>query len=286
MLVHVKTILKDAAVKDYAVGAFSTTNLEMTLGIVRAAVAVKSPVIIQISEAAIKYAGLAPLVNLVQHVAQGEGGPVPVALHLEHGRSFGSVSAAVEANFSSVMINQAELPFDENVILTKKSVDFAHKHDVWAQGQLGVIPGGEGENNVPSRKAELTSPKLAAEFVEQTKVDGLSVSFGNVRGLDKLKQQPDLDFDLLKAIGDAVSVPLVLQGASLMKDKLIEQSVSRGIKIVSYNTDLRRAFAKALQSSVANKNNIDTREILRPAITAVERVVSDKLKLLGSESKA
>ncbi|MFH1668078.1 MAG: class II fructose-bisphosphate aldolase, partial [Candidatus Komeilibacteria bacterium] len=175
MLVHIKEIVADARAKNYCVGAFNTANLEITLAIARAAVEMKAPIIIQVSEKTIEYAGLKPITHIVETIAKNEAKNIPVALHLDHGHSFHSVSECISAGFSSIHIDASDLPYDENVKITKESVDYAHQNAVWAQGELGRIFGKEGMSkyNGDFKEIEkyLTDPEEAKQFVDATGVD-------------------------------------------------------------------------------------------------------------------
>ena len=144
MLVHIKEIVGDAEKNGYAVGAFNIHNFESVLGVARAAVKAGSPAIIQVSESTIKYMGLKPITHIVSTVAKNIAAPVPIALHLDHGRSFDSVFECIRAGFTSVHIDASHLPLDENITLTRQGVEFAHQKKVWVQGEVGAMIGGHG----------------------------------------------------------------------------------------------------------------------------------------------
>src|SRR3989339_105519 len=141
MLVHLEKLLKDAQTKKYALGAFNVENLETTLGVVRGAMEAKSPVIIQVSETSIQYAGLKAITAIVEVISRDEAGDIPIALHLDHGKSFRSVAECIRQGFSSIMMDASDMPLTENIILTKQAVDYAHKKEVLVQGELGVVKG-------------------------------------------------------------------------------------------------------------------------------------------------
>ncbi len=287
MLVHIKDIVAKAKEGNYGIGAFNVANLETTLGVTRAAVKVKAPIIIQVSEKTISYAGLKPITHIVQTIAKNEAAGIPVALHLDHGHSFQSVSECINAGFSSIHIDASELPFDENVKITKESVDYAHKHGVWAQGELGKILGKEGLINGDFEKLEefLTDPKQAVEFVKKTGVDTLAISVGTYHGRFKGKEK--IYFDRLDEIRKAISVPLVLHGASGIPDDELTKAIEHGIQIVNIDTSLRVAFTEKLKETVNKETDyVDPRKILEPSIEAVSEVVTRKIKHLGSNNKA
>lgn len=276
--------MEEARKRKYAVGAFNTSNLEVTQGIIRAANERKSPVVLQVSETTIKYAGLRAITQIVLKVAEREGKDIPVALHLDHGRSFHSITECIKAGFSSVMIDASDLSIEENVALTRQVVEFAHEKKVFVQGELGRVGGMHGRVGL-GRKGDLiyTRPREAKEFVERTNVDSLAVSIGTAHGLYKAK----LRFDILREIRKVVNLPLVLHGASGVAPQDIRRVIKGGINKINIDTELRIAFTRALKLSLLKqKKEIDPRKILAPATEAVSNKVSEKLELFGSVDKA
>jgi fructose-bisphosphate aldolase class II len=289
MLVSLKSLLSKSKSKKYGIGAFNTQNLEITLGIIRAAVDQQAPVIIQVSETTIEYAGLKPITHIVETIAKNAAVNVPVALHLDHGKSFRSVAECVNAGFSSIMIDASDLPYDENVVLTKQAVDYAHKHGVLAQGELGRVRGSEDWVMVTDKEASLTNPDEAQDFVKKTGVDVLAVAVGNVHGIYKMqKGVPKLDQKRLKEIHNKVpNVPLVLHGASGLPREEIEQAIESGVMIINIDTELRLAFTDTLRNTLRrNTAMYDPREVLEPSIGAVQDAVAKKIELLGSKDRA
>lgn len=278
-----KQLLNDAKSNGYALGAFNVHNLETTIGVVRGAVAAKSPIVLQISEDTIRYGGLKAMTAIVEIVAQDEAGDIPVALHLDHGKSFRTVAACIQAGFSSIMIDASDLPLNENVILTKQAVDYAHRKDVIAQGELGVVKGLE-EATKTQRDHEMTDPAEAKFFVEQTGVDTLAVAIGNVHGIVKIKKgNPGLDIKRLKALRTLLpETPLVLHGASGLSNKEIKEAIQNGIQIVNFNTELKVEFTTALRKTLTNKDIYDPRDAFRPSIDMLMKMVKDRLEVLGS----
>lgn len=289
MLVSVRTLLENAAKHQYAIGAFNTVNLEMTLGIIRAAVDVQSPVIIQVTETTIEYAGLKPITHIVETIAKNSAVTVPVALHLDHGRSFRSVAECIHGGFTSIMIDASDLPYDENVILTRQAVDYAHKRGVLAQGEIGQCKTAAEYAAAPDRARFLTDPAQVAPFVKATDVDTLAIAIGNVNGIYKIQRgAPPLDLDRLRAIHEAATdVPLVLHGASALGRDQIEAAIDRGIKIINIVTELEVAFSETLRTTLrGQRDEFDPRALLEPSIAAVQAVVMEKLKIFGSAEKA
>ncbi len=286
MLVHIKSILAKAQKGKYAVGAFNTSNLEVTLGIVRGAVEKKSPIIIQVSESTIKYAGLKTIAGLVQLIANTDGKSIPIALHLDHGKSFRSIVECIKAGFSSVHIDASDLPYDENVSLTKQAVEYAHRFGVWAQAELGAMLGKEGMTvaEIPNDPdSYMTDPSKVKDFVKQTNVDTLAVSVGTLHGYFAGKEK--IDFPRLKKINKEIpKMPLVLHGASGLINDDILGSVKAGVRIINIDTDLRMAFTNTLKKSLKEMKPgfYDPRKILAPSIEAVAEVVREEITFFGS----
>lgn len=282
MLVSGREILQAARDGGYAVGAFNLNNMEIVQAIVEAAEEERSPVIIQASQGALKYAGIEYIAGLARIAA--EKATVPVALNLDHGTSFAQVVQCIRHGFTAVMIDGSQLPFEENIALTKKVVEVAHPNNVSVEAELGKIGGVEDDIVVSEREATFTDPDEAAEFVERTKCDALAVAIGTAHGL--YKGEPKLDFERLKEIRQKTDVPLVLHGASGVPDeaiKIARQYVSK----INIDTELRVAFSKAITEYLKeNPNEIDPRKILGPAKAAMKEVARAKMRLFGSAGKA
>lgn len=303
MLVHIKEIVTRAQKGKYALGAFNTPNLEVTLGIVRAAAKKKAPVIIQISEATIKYAGLKVIRDLIKSVAENEAKTIPIAIHLDHGKSFELVAACVDAGVSSVHMDGSDLPFEKNIAITKKAAAYAHRRGVWLQGELGSLFGKEGMTRVKLPKdpdVYMTDPAKAAEFVKRSGVDTLAVSVGTMHGCFVGKEK--IDFVRLAAIGKKVKLPLVLHGASGVEDRQLAAAVKKGVTIVNLDTILRIAFTATLKTTLTadqsfhltqaksfvwekKKHFYDPRKILAPSIEAVQKAVEQKIEVLGGKNR-
>lgn len=285
MLVGTDFILKKAQKGGYAVGAFDVYNLETALGLARAAVARRSPIIMMISETTIKYAGIKPITHIVSTIAKNLAVRVPVALHLDHGKSFESISECLKAGFTSVHIDASDLPFDENVAITKQAADFAHKKKVWAQGELGPVHGEHVAGKKYHGQLPKTNPEEVKEFIKRTGVDMLAIAVGPTHGI---YTNEHIDFKLLKQINDQSSVPLVLHGSSGVPDAELKRAIKMGIRKINVGTAVRLAFTQALRQSVKNtpKNVIDVRQMLTPCIEAVQELAMRKMTLFGSAGKA
>ena len=282
MLVHIKDLVRDAQRGGYAIGAFNVHNLESILGVARAAVRAKSPAIIQVSEGAIKYMGLKPVTHIVSTVAKNIAAKVPIALHLDHGKSFDTVFECINSGFTSVHIDASDLPLDENIALTKRVVEIGRAKNVWVQGEVGVIVGGHGQKG-KDLKIPLAELKDVVQFVKETKVNTIAAGVGTAHGV---YAEEDIKFSLLKSIKEKTKIPFVLHGASGIEDKKIKRAIKIGVNIINIGSDIKIAFSKTLiNNCIKNKKETDPRNLLRPTIKAVEDVVFNKMALFGSAGK-
>ncbi|MGE5483325.1 MAG: class II fructose-bisphosphate aldolase [Bacteroidota bacterium] len=277
------SLLRTAAEHGYAVGAFNMHCLEGGQAIVRGAEAEQAPVILQINEATLHYAGLACLAALAGYLR--DEAKVPVALHLDHGVSFETAVACIRHGFDSVMIDGSRLPFAENVALTRRVVDVAHACGVAVEAELGRVGGTEDDLTVLEREATFTDPAAAREFVAQTAVDCLAVAIGTAHGL--YKGECKLDLDRLTRIREQVDVPLVLHGGTGVPDDLLQAATTRGIAKVNISTELRLALAGALERQFkAEPGASDLRKLLGEARRCAEEMVRDRIRAFGSSGRA
>lgn len=283
MLVHIKDIVKEAQKGGYAIGAFNVHNLETILGVAQAAVKMKSPAIIQVSEGAIKYMGLKPVTHIVSTVAKNVAAKVPIALHLDHGKSFDSVFECINSGFSSVHIDASDLPLDENIALTNRVMEIGRTKRVWVQGEVGVIVGGHGKKGEKLLKIPIAKLEDVVKFARETKVNTLAAGIGTAHGIFK---NEDVKFSLLRDIKRITKKVFVLHGASGVPDKKIKRAIKEGVNIINVGTDIKIAFSKTLiDTCIKHKNETDPRHLLKPSIKAVEKVVSNKMKLFGSAGR-
>lgn len=282
-LVPISVLLKKAEEGGYAVGAFNCNNMEIVQAIIAAAEAENSPVIMQASQGAIKYAGIEYITAMASIAA--ENASVPVALHLDHGTSFEQVMMCIRKGFSSVMIDGSKLPFDENVELTNRVISVARAVGVSVEAELGKIGGTEDDIHVDDRDALFTKPEEAKEFVDRTGVDALAVAIGTAHG--QYKGIPELDFPRLEKIRSLVNIPIVLHGSSGVPDDAIEKAIKLGVRKVNIDTNIREAFVQAARD-VLNKDakEIDPRKVLGPAREAATAIIREKIRLFGSSGKA
>lgn len=289
MIVPISQIINKAKKQKYAVGAFNTSNLEITLAIVRAAVAQKSPVIIQTSESAIKYSNIETLFAIITNLANTVGKKVPIAIHLDHGKDLNIIKDCLRVGYNSVHIDASLEKWQKNIALSKKVAAQAHAKKVWVQAELGTILGKEGliKLEMGELKMEdlMTDPDKAAEFVAKTKIDTLAVSVGTIHG--SFKGVEKVDQVRLQKIAKFVKVPLVLHGGSGLNTQTFKTAIKNGISVINIDTNLRLAFKKALAQNInAESDLIDPRKILQPATEAMQEEVEKMIKIFGSSHKA
>ncbi|HDS02202.1 MAG TPA: class II fructose-1,6-bisphosphate aldolase [Firmicutes bacterium] len=291
----------------YAVGAFNVNNMEIIQGICEAASEMRSPLILQVSKGARKYARHEYLVHLVR-AALDINEDLPIVLHLDHGDSFELCQSCIDGGFTSVMIDGSHLPFEENIALTKQVVDYAHPRGVVVEAELGRLAGVEEHVRVSDKDSSYTDPDQAVEFVERTAVDSLAIAIGTSHGAYKFKGEPSLDFDRLDVITKRLpGFPLVLHGASTVipefvelcnqyggalpgargvPEEMISKAVRYGVCKVNIDTDLRLAMTGVIRKELKeNPENFDPRNYLGPARDAIKEMVKRKIAILGSGQK-
>jgi len=287
MLVNARDILLKAKEGKYAVGAFNASNMETVQGIVMAAVEKKSPVIIQITESSMKYAGARELAEIVKTVVQERSNSVPIALNLDHGKTLDLVRKAVELGFTEVMIDGSRQTFEDNKNLTKRVVDFAHGENVPVQAELGIVPYlGEIDTSELNWEVLMTDPDKAKEFVDFTKVDFLAVAIGNAHGF--FREADNCDWERLDRISKLTNIPLVLHGASDWSNGKTDNAIKGGICCFNVDTDIRLAFMHQLCQTIgSDKCTItDPRKVMDPVRTAIKKKVIEKINFFGSALKA
>lgn len=285
MLVTAEGLFKKAKAGGYAIGAFNTSNLEITKAIIAAAEKANSPVIIETSEGEMDC--LTPHVAAAEVAALAQNSKIPVVLHLDHGKSLKSVKTAVEAGYTSVHLDGSALPYSENVNLTKVAAKLAHSHRLTIEGEVGHIAGSSESHShkIKIEQENLTDPAEAAKFVKETKVDVLAVSIGNIHGV--YSNPPQLDFERLLEISKKVKKYFSLHGGSGIPKNQIKKAISLGIVKINVNTEIRLAFHKGiLHEFEVNPNEVVPYKYLPAGGEAVEKVVSEKIRLFGSANKA
>ncbi len=294
-----------AYAEGFAIGGFNVNNMEIIQGIMQAAAQEQSPVILQVSAGARKYAGQIYIMKLVE--AALLEADVPVVVHLDHGPSFEMCKDCIDGGFTSVMIDGSHLSFEENIAITKKVVDYAHDKGVWVEAELGKLAG--IEEHVSSDEHVYTEPDEAVEFVERTGCDSLAIAIGTSHGAYKFKGEAKLDFDRLYKISSLLpKYPLVLHGASSVPEEfvsmcnsyggavggakgvpeeMLRKAAASGVCKINVDTDIRLAMTANIRKFFHDSpEQFDPRSYLTPARTAVKDMVAHKIKnVMGSSGK-
>jgi fructose-bisphosphate aldolase class II len=310
-LVNTKKMFDMAYKNGYAVGAFNVNNMEITQGIIEAVAEEKAPLILQVSRGAREYAKISYLKAIINVVVE-ENPDIPVAINLDHGDTFETCKQFVDDGFTSVMIDASHKPFEENIALTKKVVEYAHARDVVVEAELGQLGGieedvvGVSEDDLSKHLAD---PDQVEEFVAKSGVDSLAVAIGTSHGAYKFKKEPKLAFDVIQEISEKLpGFPLVMHGSSSVlkefKDLINkyggdmpnamgvpEDAVSKASKMavckVNIDTDLRMALTAKIRQVFAEKpGEFDPRKYLGPGRAAIKEMVKHKLHVLGCAGKA
>jgi len=298
MLTPTKELLKSALEGKYALGAFNFVNMEVLEGIIAGAEEANTPIIVAITEGAIRYARLDVLAQMAHTLISKA--KIPIALHLDHGRSLSVIIEAIKAGFTSVMIDASDKPFEENVAITRKVVEIAHSVNVSVEAELGRLEG--IEDNIESKEKILVNPKKAREFVIKTKVDFLAPAVGTSHGAYKFKGEPRIEIDLIEEVAKLTHIPLVLHGASEVPEYLVNEintwggkvkgakglpihelhiAIKAGIAKVNTDTDLRLAFTAGIRKALGeNPEVFDLRKILGAGREMVKQEVKRRCKAL------
>ena len=308
-LVTTKEMFEKSMKEGLAIGAFNVNNMELIQGIVDAAAENNSPVILQASSSAIKYARINYLMKMVEAAVE-EHPNIPIAIHLDHGPDFETCKMCVDNGFTSVMFDGSKYDFEENIRLTKEVVDYAHAHGVVVEAELGKLAGIEDDVNVSASDAMYTDPAQAEEFVRRTGVDSLAIAIGTSHGAYKFKGEAKLRFDILKQIKERIpNTPIVLHGASTVipelvnmcneyggnipgakgvPDEILHEASISGVSKINVDTDLRLAMTAGIRKVfVEDPSAFDPRKYLIPARELVKETVSHKMKdVFGSANKA
>lgn len=301
-----KTMFERAYKEGYAVGAFNVNNMEIIQGIMQAGAQENAPLILQVSAGARKYAGQNYIIKLIEAALMETD--LPVVLHLDHGPDFDLCKACIDGGFTSVMIDGSHLPFEENIAVTKKVVEYAHDRGVWVEAELGRIEG--VEEDVVAEKTIYTDPDQAVEFVQRSGCDSLAIAIGTSHGAYKFKGDAKLDFPRLEKITQLMpDYPLVLHGSSSVPQEfvdmcnkyggqvggargipedLLRKAATYGVCKINIDTDIRLAMTACIRKHFAeHPADFDPRAYLKPAREAVKNMVAHKIKnVLGCSGKA
>ena len=308
-LVNTKKMFEMAYQNGYAVGAFNVNNMEITQGIIGAVAEEKAPLILQVSRGARAYASISYLKAIINVVVE-ENPDIPIAINLDHGDNFETCKQFVDDGFTSVMIDASKQPFEENIEVTKKVVEYAHPRDVVVEAELGQLGGIEEDVvGVDDVSKHVADPNQVVEFVEKSGCDSLAVACGTSHGAYKFKSEPKLAFDVIQEIQERLSgFPLVMHGSSSVLREFVdlinkyggdmpnamgvpEEAVSKAAKMgickVNIDTDLRLALTAKIRQVFAEKQGeFDPRKYLGPAREAIKEMVRHKLHVLGCAGKA
>ena len=297
-LVTTKEMFKRSIEEHFAIGAFNINNMEFIQAITDVAEEAKSPVILQVSSSAIKYARMEYLIKMVE--AAVETTTIPIALHLDHGPDFETCKKCIDAGFTSVMIDGSKYDFEENIAITKQVVDYAHERGVVVEAELGKLAGIEDEVNVSADDARYTDPDQAYEFVQRIGVDSLAIAIGTSHGAYKFKGDAKLRFDILQKIKEKLpDTPIVLHGASSVvpelldmcnnnggnipgakgcPDEMLRQAGEYGVSKINVDTDLRLAMTAQIRRVFAEDPSVfDPRKYLGAAKEEIKATVAHKI---------
>lgn len=307
-LVTTTEMFKKAYEGGYAIGAFNVNNMEIIQGITEAAKELNSPLILQVSKGARNYANPTYLRKLVDAALEETG--LPICLHLDHGDSYETCVSCIDGGFTSVMIDGSHLPFEENIKLTRKVVEYAHDHGVVVEGELGRLAGVEDDVQVSAEDSSYTKPEEVEEFASKTGVDSLAIAIGTSHGAFKFTGDAHLRFDILDEVSKKLpGFPIVLHGASSVVPKFVEmineyggdmpgakgvpeemlrQAAKSAVCKINIDSDLRLAMTATIREHFAkHPADFDPRQYLSPARTAIKEMVAHKIKtVLGCDGKA
>jgi len=277
--------IKEAEEKRVAIGHFNVSNIEAIHGIYNAAKKLKVPIIIGVSEGEEDFIGKNEVYQIIKGIREKDN--YPIFLNADHHYTFEKVKDVLDIGFDSAIIDGAKLTMKENIILTKKCVDYAKNinREVLIEGEIGFI--GQSSkilDEIPEGVSEktMTTPEDAKNFVEQTGVDLLSASVGNIHGMIK-GGNPKIDIERIKAIREVCGVPLVLHGGSGISDEDFREAIKAGISIIHINTEIRIAYKEALEKYLKeNEEEIAPYKILKPTVEAIENIVEKRLKLFNN----
>ncbi len=305
-LVTTTEMFKKAYHGGYAIGAFNVNNMETIQGIVEAGEETKSPLILQVSKGARDYANMVYLKKLVEAAVLTSS--IPIALHLDHGDTFEICKQCVDDGFTSVMIDASKLPFEENIALSKRVVEYAHDHGVVVEAELGKLAG--VEEHVSNKYGSYTNPAEVQEFVEKTGVDSLAIAIGTSHGAYKFKGEPKLRFDILEEIQQLIpDFPIVLHGSSSVPkafvdminsyggnvagaqgvpEEMLRKAATMSVCKINIDTDIRLACTAEIRKHLTeHPDHFDPRQYLKPARAAIKEMVKHKIiNVLGSDGKA
>ena len=282
MITNSKKILEEARIGKYGIPHFNINNLEWTRFILEECDKNNSPVILGVSEGAAKYmGGFKVVASMARNLDESLNIHVPVVIHLDHGSSFDKCKEAIDAGFTSVMIDASKYDLDTNIEMTKQVVDYASKFNVTVEAEVGHIGGTEDGNS-----AELAYAKVddAVKLFNETKIDSLAPALGSVHGI--YKGEPKLDFGKMKEIATIINAPLVLHGGTGIDDEKIKKAIESGICKLNINTELQIEWTNAVKDFLKTSTEYDPRKVIKSGEEAMKSAIKHKIELLGSINKA
>ena len=280
-LVTSEMMMNKADREGYAVGAFNVENMEMVMAVIKACEELNAPAILQTTPSTVKYAGLDMYYANV--AAAANRAKVPIALHLDHGNSFELAMQALRVGYTSIMIDGSKLELDENIALSKRVADACRPSNIPVEAELGKVGG--KEDDMSCDDPGYTDPDDAVRFVNETGVTSLAVAIGTAHGI--YKGEPKLDVERLSEIRKAVSIPLVLHGASGVPDEAVKDCIRRGISKVNFATELRIAFSNGIKEYLKNDPDVfDPKKYCAQGMINVTELVKEKINVCGSAGKA
>ena len=280
MLVNMNQMLKKAKEEHYAVPHFNINNLEWTKFILEECNELNVPVILGVSEGAVKYMGSYLVVaDMVKALVKSLNIKIPVCLHLDHGSSLESCISAIDAGFSSVMIDGSSLPLEENIKITKEVVSYAHERGISVEAEVGHI--GTTEDNMNKEETNATFEDCQILY-ENTDIDALAAALGSVHGF--YKKEANLDFETMELINKSLPVPLVLHGGTGIPDDKIRMAISKGISKININTELQSVWSKAVRKYLLENDDVyDPRKIISSGEAAMKERISEIVTLFGTK---
>lgn len=280
MLVNMNQMLKKAKEEHYAVPHFNINNLEWTKFILEECNELNVPVILGVSEGAVKYMGSYLVVaDMVKALVKSLNIKIPVCLHLDHGSSLESCISAIDAGFSSVMIDGSRLPLEENIKITKEVVSYAHERGISVEAEVGHI--GTTEDNMTKEETNATFEDCQILY-ENTDIDALAAALGSVHGF--YKKEANLDFETMELINKSLPVPLVLHGGTGIPDDKIRMAISKGISKININTELQSVWSKAVRKYLLENEDVyDPRKIISSGEDAMKERISEIVTLFGTK---
>lgn len=283
MLMNMKELLAVANEHNFAVPAFNISDYNMFNGIMEASEEKNAPVIIAIHPDELSHISTEMVKGIIERIHKS---PIPAVVHLDHGGSFGQVITAIQAGFTSVMIDASSQPYEGNIATCQKVVEVAHAVNVSVEGELGTIGNTDSVETTAPDEILYTDPEQAKDFIEKTGIDCLAVAIGTCHGIYPKDKKPELRIDILDEIKKLVSVPLVLHGGSSNKDSEIAKSVEHGVNKINISSDIKAAYYTKMREVLKDENLREPNQIQPPCLEAMKEVAYQKIELFQADGKA